>query len=206
MTELLLSRHGLPTSGELHPGLSAAGRHQAHRLGGWLRHEQIDLLVSSPMRRALETADIISARMSHPVDRVLDDLREWDTDLTLAPYVAIEDLAAEDPRAQAVAEGRYDDFVPELDVDAFRARAAAVLDELLTTAPGARVAAVCHGGILNAMIGGILGVPALFWVNPGYTSVSRVLRMPGGRTVVASVNDTAHLRGTPESGQVQRSA
>lgn len=204
MTELLVIRHGLPTSGELHPGLNEEGREQARRLGAWLRHEPVDLLVTSPMRRARETADLIAAGTDHPVDEVIDDLREWDTDIAAAPYVAVEDLGADSPRGWAMAQGRYDDFVPELDVAAFRGRAAGVLEHLMTVAPGARVAAVCHGGILNAMIGGVLGIPSLFWVNPGYTSVSRLLRMPGGRTVVASVNDTAHLRGTHDAALVSR--
>lgn len=92
-----------------------------------------------------------------------------------------------------MAEGRYDDFVPQLDREAFRARVAGAVDEVVTRWPVDRVAAVCHGGMLNAAIGGLLGVPALFWVNPGYTSVSRLRRVPGGRTVVVSVNETAHL-------------
>jgi probable phosphoglycerate mutase len=46
------------------------------------------------------------------------------------------------------------------------------------------------------MVGGVLGIPALFWLNPGYTSVTRLRRMPGGRVVVVSVNETAHLFAT----------
>ena len=98
-----------------------------------------------------------------------------------------------DPRAIALAEGRYDDFVPSLDRDAFRARVARALDEVFDRWPVGRVAAVCHGGMLNAAIGGVLGIPGLFWCNPGYTSVSRLRRLPSGRTVVVSVNETARL-------------
>ena len=79
---------------------------------------------------------------------------------------------------------------------AFRARATGCLDELFERWPVGRVAAVCHGGIMNAMVGSVLRVPELFWVNPGYTSISRLRRMPGGRTVVVSVNETAHLYAT----------
>jgi probable phosphoglycerate mutase len=46
------------------------------------------------------------------------------------------------------------------------------------------------------MVGGVLGIPALFWLNPGYTSVTRLRLMPGGRVVVVSVNETAHLLAT----------
>jgi len=62
--------------------------------------------------------------------------------------------------------------------------------------PAGRVAAVCHGGILNAMLGGILGIDHVFWFSPGYTSVSRLARFASGRTVVRSINETAHLVAT----------
>jgi len=196
MTELLLVRHGLPVSGVAQPGLSPEGVEQARRLGTWLKAEDVDVLVSSPMRRARETADAIAGQMGRAVDAVVDDLREWDTDLPPAAYTAVEEMGPTDPRAVALAEGRYDDFIPELDRDAFRRRTAGCLAALFERWPGARIAAVCHGGTINAMVGGVLEIPALFWVNPGYTSVTRLRRMPGERVVVVSVNETAHLFAT----------
>ncbi|WP_409329629.1 histidine phosphatase family protein [Trujillonella humicola] len=196
MTEILLVRHGLPVSGDTSPGLSATGAEQARRLGAWLKHEEVDALVTSPMRRARETAAALAGEMGREVDAVVDDLREWDTDLPPAPYTAIEDMGPSSPRAVAIAEGRYDDFVPELDREAFRARVAGCLAELFERWPVDRLVAVGHGGAINAMVGGVLGVPALFWHNPGYTSVTRLRRMPGGRVVVLSVNETAHLYAT----------
>ncbi len=193
MTELLLIRHALPVSGVQTPGLSEEGVEQALRLGSWLKGEDVDVLVTSPMRRAVETAQILAEQMGRGVDATVDGLREWDTDLPPTAYVPVEEMGPRDPRAVAMAEGRYDDFVPQLDREAFRARVAGAVDEVFTRWPVDRVAAVCHGGMLNAAIGGVLGVPALFWVNPGYTSVSRLRRVPGGRTVVLSVNETAHL-------------
>src|SRR5215218_313062 len=63
MTDLLLIRHGLPVSGIAGPGLSPEGIEQARRLGTWLKGEDVDVLVTSPMRRAQETAATIADEM-----------------------------------------------------------------------------------------------------------------------------------------------
>ncbi len=122
MTELLLIRHALPVSGVQTPGLSEEGVEQALRLGSWLKGEDVDVLVTSPMRRAVETARIVAEQMGRGVDVTVDDLREWDTDLPPTTYVPVEEMGPLDPRAVAMAEGRYDDFVLQLDREAFRAR------------------------------------------------------------------------------------
>lgn len=191
MTELLLIRHGLPLAGVFDPRLSPEGTAQAERLAAWLVHEDVDALYSSPYRRARETVAPLE-RLTGMTATVLDDLREWDTDVS-QPYMPPEQIGADDPRAAALAEGRYEDFVPELDRDAFRARAGRAMDTILDAHPGGRVAVVCHGGITNTYLATVLGLPTMFWFHPDYTSVSRVRRMPGGRIVLHSVNETAHL-------------
>ncbi|MDX3452750.1 histidine phosphatase family protein [Streptomyces sp. ME02-8801-2C] len=191
MTELLLIRHGLPLAGVFDPGLSPEGTAQAERLAAWLVHEGLDALYVSPFRRARETAAPLE-RLTGMTATVLDDLREWDTDVS-QPYTPPEQIGTGDPRAAALAEGRFEDFVPDLDWDAFRGRAVRAMDTILDAHPGGRVAAVCHGGITNTYLATVLGLPTMFWFHPGYTSVSRVRRMPGGRVVPHSVNETAHM-------------
>lgn len=195
MTELLLVRHALPQSGITDPGLGDEGRDQAERLAAWLGAEEIDAIVTSPMRRARETSAVLEKALQFEAP-VLPDLREWDRDVpTPLIYHPIEQMASTDPRAQAIAEGRFEDFVPELDLPAFQARARDVLDQVFTGWPVDRVVAVSHGGIINAMVAAILGIPQVFWFNPGYTSVTRVARLASGRTIVQSVNETGHLVG-----------
>ncbi|MET7480134.1 histidine phosphatase family protein [Streptomyces sp. NPDC005648] len=191
MTELLLIRHGLPLAGVFDPGLAPQGIAQAEHLAAWLAHEDLDALYVSPYRRARETAAPLE-RLTGMTATVLDDLREWDTDVS-QPYTPPEQIGAGDPRAAALAEGRFEDFVPDLDRDAFRARAVRAMDTILDAHPGGRVAAVCHGGITNTYLATVLGLSTMFWFHPDYTSVSRVRRMPGGRVVPHSVNETAHL-------------
>ena len=79
MTELLLLRHALPTSGRADPGLSGEGRAQAERVAQWLTGSGIDALVTSPLRRARETSAPIEASLGLTAT-VIHDLREWELD------------------------------------------------------------------------------------------------------------------------------
>lgn len=196
MTELLLVRHALPQSGVSNPGLCEEGRDQAERLSSWLGGEDIEAIVCSPMRRARETCDVTAKALGLSVSEIAD-LREWDRDVPVpnSVYQAVEEMSPDDPRALAVAEGRYEDFVPQLDLPAFRHRARDVLDQIFLAWPVTRVVAFSHGGIINAILGQILEIPQVFWFNPGYTSVSRIERLRSGRTVVHTVNETGHLVG-----------
>ncbi|WP_322767337.1 histidine phosphatase family protein [Frankia sp. Cr1] len=195
MTEVLFVRHGLPVNGVADPGLAGDGMIQAKRLAAWLAAEQVDALATSPLRRARETAAVLAAELGFvPVE--IPDLREWEPHEPNEVYTPVEQMAADDPRARAVVEGRYSDFVPELDQPAFIARAHDCLEQLFERWPSGRVVAVSHGGIINAILAGIIGTRDLFWFNPGYTSVSRVEKLSSGRIVVHSANETGHLLGS----------
>ncbi|MFI0447400.1 histidine phosphatase family protein [Actinomadura sp. 6N118] len=193
MTELLLVRHALPEGGVMDPGLSQTGVAQAERLAGWLTGERVDAVCTSPYQRARDTAAPVERRLGMIAD-VLDDLREWDGE-TVQPvvYTPLEEFDPGDPRAVALAEGRFEDFVPELDLPAFRGRISRVMNQIMDAHPGGRVVVVSHGGLINAYLAMVIGAPRVFWFHPGYTSVSRVRRVPAGRVVVESVNETAHL-------------
>jgi probable phosphoglycerate mutase len=197
VTELLLLRHALPVSGHANPGLSDEGRGQAERVAQWLALSRIDAVVTSPLRRARETADPIEASLGLTA-AVIDDLREWELDDPNHIYDAVEDMAPDDPRLIAVAEGRYDDFVPELDTVAFQRRAVAAIDEVFASHQHSeRVLVSTHGGFISAYLAHVIGARQVMWFNPDYTGISRVLRLPSGRVVVRSVNETGHFERGP---------
>ena len=197
MTELLLLRHALPVSGHANPGLSDEGRGQAERVAQWLALSRIDAVVTSPLHRARETADPIEASLGLTA-AVIDDLREWELDDPNHIYDAVEDMAPDDPRLIAVAEGRYDDFVPELDTVAFQRRAVAAIDEIFASHQHSeRVLVSTHGGFISAYLAHVIGARQVMWFNPDYTGISRVLRLPSGRVVVRSVNETGHFERGP---------
>lgn len=193
MTELLLVRHGRPRSGEMDPPLNDEGLDQASRVARLLRDERLTGLVSSDLVRARQTAQMIGDA-ADLVPSTTPGLREWGLDAHSMEYVALELLGAAHPAATAIAEGRFMDFVPErVDIDDFRRKVSDAFDKILAGHPEGRVAVVCHGGVINAYVGQLVGIPDIFWFHPDYASVSRVQRMPGGRVVVRSLNEVHHL-------------
>lgn len=187
--ELLLIRHALPvrvdggaTDGPADPALSEAGLVQAHALADWLAGEQIDAVWSSPMRRARETAAPVAERLGLQV-RVDQGLAEYDRES--ASYIPIEELkAANDPRWNQLPE-RPEEFAVEV---------VAAIERVVATHPGQRVAVVCHGGVVNAYAGHVLGVTDPLFFLPAYTSISRVLASKDGVRSIHSLNEASHIR------------
>lgn len=189
-------RHALPerveaAAGPVDPDLDATGRRQAAALAAWLADEpSLHAVYTSPLARARQTATpLAAARQLAPI--VDDDLAEWDRDAHA--YIPIEELRATNhPWWRAMASGDW----AALGVDpvAFVERVVRAVDGIAARHRGQRVAVVCHGGVINAYLGSVLGIDRVLWFDPGYTSVSRVLVSADGVRSVRSVNETAHLR------------
>jgi 2,3-bisphosphoglycerate-dependent phosphoglycerate mutase len=198
--ELILVRHGLPVriddaGGPADPELSDEGRAQAVRLAGWLRHDPIDAVYVSPMRRAIETAEPLADALG--VDPVVDEeLAEFDRETHF--YVPIEELkAAGDERYLKIMRGELDG---EVDPHTFREVVAVAVERIIEAHPGNTVAIVCHGGVINAWASHVLGLPDPLFFEPYYTSVNRFLASSRGHRSLVSLNDLGHLHGTRDSG------
>lgn len=185
--ELLLVRHALPVrvegaDGPADPPLSDAGRRQAEALASWLAGEPVDALYTSPMRRAVETAAPVAEALG--IGPVVDeDLAEYDRDAT--DYIPLEELrAAGDPR-----------WKEHTVTDEWLAAVVAAVERVVAAHPGQTVAVVAHGGVVNAYLAAVLGLPEPLFFEPAYTSISRVLASRAGHREVRSVNETAHVRG-----------
>jgi probable phosphoglycerate mutase len=188
--ELLLIRHGLPVrvdeghpdDGPADPQLAPVGLEQAELLATYLASETIDAVWSSPMRRARETAAPLGAALGIEV-RVDDGLAEFDRDAL--SYIPIEELkAAGDPRWYEQPE-RPEDFV---------AGVVATMERIVRDHPRQRVAVVCHGGVVNAYAGHVLGIDTPLFFLPAYTSISRVMAAGSGERSIRSLNETSHVR------------
>src|SRR4051794_23858829 len=195
--ELLLIRHALPQRIENEEGTAAdpelndAGHAQARALAEWLAGEHIDALYASPMRRAIQTAEHVSARIGLPV--VVDnELAEFDRDTHF--YIPIEELKAEK-------DERWDDLVAgrwgrdgEVDPNTFRNVVVEAVERVIAAHPGGSVAVVCHGGVINAYLSHLLKLDFPMFFEPAYTSISRVLASRSGHRQLKTINEHGHVR------------
>jgi broad specificity phosphatase PhoE len=191
--QLLLIRHALPlrsAAGEgSDPDLSKTGLLQARRLPDALKRYPVSRVVSSPQRRARQTAEPVAAALGLAVD-VDDRLAEYDRDLTA--YIPVEHIRAENPQEWArMADGHLPIGVDE---NAFRGRVgAAVVDVVAAAGHDDTVAVFSHGGVINLVLHEILGTARLLSFPVDYASVTRLLYSRSGQATVVAVNGTDHV-------------
>jgi probable phosphoglycerate mutase len=191
--ELILIRHGLPMHIEnqdgrpADPPLSEIGRAQAEQMATWLQREAIDHLYSSPMARALETAQPLARAQGLEVD-VREGVAEYDRQAEV--YVPVEKLKQID----------YDRWLRlmkgDLDVDfgAFSTNVVETLETIVESHRGSRVAVTCHGGVINVWTAHVIGFAPRMFFNPDYTSINRFQCASSGERSVITLNEAIHLR------------
>ena len=191
--QVLLIRHALPLRSEhgegSDPDLSDAGLAQVARLPEALGRFPISRVVSSPQRRAIQTAEPVAAARQLPVE-IDDRFAEYDRDLPL--YIPVEQIRDENPQEWArMAQGHLPSAVDE---DAFRARVGAAVDDLVAAAdPEDTVAVFSHGGVINVLLHEILGTTRVLSFPIDYASLTRLLFSRTGQATVATVNSTEHV-------------
>lgn len=129
--------------------LSAAGVRQIEQTAIILRAVAPELVVSSPMTRALQSAAILSRRLDPPLAVELD-LHEWVPDLSFAydSVVVVRQAQAEVERCGGEwPAGERCDWEPYSSV---RQRVHAVLARSTDLA---RVAVICHGVVIHCLTG-----------------------------------------------------
>lgn len=193
--ELLLIRHAKPfrlsDPAGADPDLMPEGEDQAKLLAKAMaagRYGQVDAVVSSPMRRAAQTASVTAAALSHEIsfdDRLVELDHGWTTYGVVHTYTDRATLLTD------MNAGRLGDN--SFDLDDFRSRVVDGIESLIVD-DERTVAVVCHGGGINAYLSHIIGAERMFFTEPFYTSVSRVIALPGGYRQVMSLNETDHLR------------
>lgn len=193
--DLIIVRHGRPVriegaDGAADPPLADVGHHQAEAVAELLLEQSVDLIVSSPMLRARQTAAPLARRMGvEPV--IVDDLAEIDQHSDT--YVPMEELKAQGGEAWQAVMDDPDSMHGEVDIDGFAATVCAAFDQLIADNRSRTVVAFCHGMVTMSFLQYVLGYRDRYGLRVDYASVTRVQASSNGVRSVRSVNETGHL-------------
>jgi probable phosphoglycerate mutase len=182
----LLDGHG-------NPALAPEGELQAALVAARLAREPPAGLFITPLRRTAQTAAPLAAVLGlEPV--VVPELREvylgdWD-----GGEFRVR-MAEGDPIAvQAVLEERWDVIPGAEPMESFALRVRAGIDTVAAAAgPDATVAAIVHGGVIGEVCRQATESRPFAFVHADNGSLTRLVILPGGRWLLRSFNDTAHL-------------
>ena len=191
--QILLIRHALPLRSEAgegsDPELAEAGWEQARRLPDALARFEVSRLVSSPQRRARQTAEPVAAALGLPVE-IEDRMAEYDRGMS--HYVPLEQVRAERPQDwDRMARG---ELPPGVDAPAFYARVGSALRDIVAGSDHHETVAVfSHGGVINIVLHEILGTDRPLSFPIDYASVTHLRYSRTGSFTVGGVNAIEHV-------------
>ena len=195
--ELLVIRHALPEAevrddGPADPPLSPLGLRQAEATADFLAGETVDAIVTSTMRRAIETGRPLAERLNISPER-LDGLKESDHQRT--SYTPMEDM---DKDHEVIQEYLEDPLLMFSDgYETFRYRIRDTFDAIVANHSGQAVAVFCHSMVASVYLQTVLGHDDPFALISDYCGISRVTASSTGIRTLRSINETAHLRHLP---------
>ena len=177
-TRLVLVRHAEPDEsmqgrcyGRLDVPLSAAGLRRAAAVGEALRRHEIEVVYSSPLQRAFDTARAVaSAHGLEPIPR--DALRELD--FGELEGMSHDEIASEHPELYRF--WMEDPFPGGEGLSDLRARVLPEVAGIRKQHEGQAVAVVAHGGVLRVVLADALELPgaAFFRLDQPYGALSVV--------------------------------
>ncbi len=197
--ELLVIRHARPVrdeapeGGSADPGLADLGRLQAEATADYLTDEGIDHIVSSSMKRALQTAEPLADLLGLPIER-LDDLRESDHRSQI--YVPSEEWSRDDPAVAHYYDEDRDlsDTIFSDGYEEFRDRVGRGFEHVIRSNRSRTVAVFCHGMVTGVYLQILLGIDDPLALLVDYCGITRVAASSTGVRTVRSVNETHHVR------------
>ena len=173
--------------------LSERGRAQAEALAERFAAFDIAAVYASPIARARETAAAVANRIGVPV--VADpDLREVEIGAMEGEMSLRQRLHA--LATIALRDGSWNGIPGTERSELVRERMLRSLDGIAARHPTERVAVVSHAGAINAALGAIVETAHDFIFPLANASIS-IVRINGGRRLLMSANETAHLSRIP---------
>jgi broad specificity phosphatase PhoE len=200
MTELILARHGQTAwnveevfRGQIDVELNQTGLKQAELLAEYLGGQEIEAVYSSPLKRALKTAEAVARRHHLKVEvspGLIDgDFGQWQG-LSLREvkdkYSQLYEQWAESPQLVKIPGGES--------LDGVRERALKVVNGVIARHSGA-VVLVAHRVVNKVLICALLGLDnSHFWNIRQDVGGTTVFSYEKGRFVLTRHNDTSYLR------------
>ena len=192
--ELIIVRHALPESeerddGPADPPLTPLGRRQAEATANLLATEGVDHVVTSTMKRAIQTGRPLADRLGLTPER-LEVLKE--SDHRRCSYTPVEEMDADHEVIREFLDDPLSMFADGY--EAFRDRITAALDAVVAATRGGTVAVFCHAMVGGVYLQTLLGLNDPFAVMANYCGITRVAASSSGIRSVRSFNETGHLR------------
>ncbi len=182
-------------------GLAEAGYLQADLLGKRLASYEIDVLYSSHLVRAVQTAEVINlyTRRQHHIRENIAEISFGDLEGETNAYIAehFAEFKAE--------QMKLEEDIPypggECGRDVFK-RAIITIEEIINSGYK-NIAVVTHGGVIRALVAGLTGLDMSKRLLLGYTlensSITElVYDETDKRFYLQRFNDFAHLEANPE--------
>ncbi len=196
MPEILLIRHAESETnragiwnGRSEAALSAEGEASLERLAKRFSTQTFDLVLSSPLQRAMLTAEALSPNIEIDEDLIEIDLGEWEG-MTHDQVVSDHrELLAEAVTGRDVRMGFTGESLSDV-----ASRSRATIDRLAARlGPHGRAAVVTHGGVLQSLLDPFLrGRRRRTHTFVANTSITRLV-WGGDRQRLGSFNDLGHL-------------
>jgi broad specificity phosphatase PhoE len=190
--ELVLVKHGEPGEGGLADdgtGLSVAGRAQARQVARRVAVGRWNVLLSSPCRRAVETAEVIAELTGLAV--------QLDERLAGCSWDECAELRGNDEELGIDANSRYEAESGDresTDATDMWHRVDEGFVDLTATYRGQNVVAVTHGIVVRASVSRILRTAHLLPHRPSYGSLTRLKLEANGSWGLGSLSETSHLQ------------
>ena len=200
MAELILARHGETEwnvekifRGRADVNLDEVGIKQAELLGKYLGNWKLEAIYSSPVKRALDTANIIARYHKiavHTAEGLIDfDYGEWESLPEQEVKRLYPDLLNEwhdNPHKIKMPGGES--------LEDVRRRAVEVVSDVLSRHQG-HVLLVSHRVVIKVLICYLLGLDnSHFWNIAQDVGGITIFKYADGRFVLTRHNDTSHLR------------
>ena len=193
--ELIIVRHGRPVriegaDGIADPELAPVGFKQAEAVADYLQDLSIDLVVSSPLLRAQQTAAPLLERLGFEA-QIVADLAEIDRDSDT--YVPMEELKKSGGEEWESIIADPDSMHGDVDIDAFTGTVHAAFENIISENAGKTVVVFCHAMVTMCFLQRMLGYDDKYGIRIDYASITRVQASRNGARSIRSANETMHL-------------